>query len=105
MAWDREVTTSPEPCPCWPRRRVCSTLAAGDIAMAEQEKTDQTNKPNVDIVRDLKVNEQPLSLHLDNGESLQGKIALFDKFNLIFEGEGGKRYWVPKHAVAYAELL
>lgn len=72
--------------------------------MPEQESTD-TKKPNIDIVRDLKVNEQKLSLHLDNGESLQGTIALFDRYNLIFEADGGKRYWVPKGAVAYAELL
>ncbi len=109
--WGRELTTRPEPCPCWSPGAQCSTLAVGDNAMAEPTKQDQTNKPdqankpNVDIVRDLKVNEQHLSLHLDNGESLQGKIRLFDKFNLIFESEGGKRYWVPKHAVAYAELL
>jgi len=63
--------------------------------MAEQGSNDGAKK----------VNEQKLSLHLKNGESLTGKIALFDKFNLMFEAEGGKRYWVPKHAVAYAELL
>lgn len=72
--------------------------------MAEQEATDPKKAP-IDIVRDLKVNEQKLSLPLEGGESLQGAIALFDKFNLVFEDEGGKRYWVPKHAVAYAELL
>lgn len=71
--------------------------------MAEQESTD--DKKPIDIVRDLKVNERKMSLHLENGESLQGTIALFDKFNLIFEAERGKRYWVPKHAVVYAELL
>lgn len=72
--------------------------------MSEQEPTDSL-KPKVDIVRDLKANEQKLALHLENGESLTGTIALFDRYNLIFEAEGGKRYWVPKGAVAYAELL
>lgn len=73
--------------------------------MSDRESMDGGKKPNVDIVRDLKADEQKLALRLENGESLTGTIALFDKFNLIFEAEGGARYWVPKHAVAYAELL
>ncbi len=73
--------------------------------MAEQASSGQSGPANIDIVRDLKVNERKLALHLENGESLTGTIAIFDKFNLIFEAESGKRFWVPKHAVAYAELL
>ena len=73
--------------------------------MAEQGSNDGAKKPAIDIVRDLKANEQKLSLHLENHESIEGKIVLFDKFNLIVEAEGGKRYWVPKHAVVYAELF
>ncbi len=72
--------------------------------MAEEKPTEPKKAP-IDIVRDLKVDGQRLSLHLENGESLTGTIALFDRYNLIFAAEGGKRYWVPKGAVAYAELL
>ncbi|MFB6273405.1 MAG: hypothetical protein ABEL51_10980 [Salinibacter sp.] len=72
--------------------------------MAEQESTDG-RKPNIDIVRDLKANEQKMALHLENHESIEGKIVLFDKFNLIVEDGDGNRYWVPKHAVTYAKLM
>jgi sRNA-binding regulator protein Hfq len=72
--------------------------------MAEPESSDG-QKPNIDIVRDLKANEQKLSLHLENHESIEGKIVLFDKFNLMVEDNDGDRFWVPKHAVTYARLL
>ncbi len=71
--------------------------------MAEAETTDG-KKPAIDIVRDLKVNGQRLVLHLENRESLEGQIVLFDKFNLMFEDDDGGRYWIPKHAVVYAKL-
>ncbi|MFB6285727.1 MAG: hypothetical protein ABEK03_04010 [Candidatus Bipolaricaulia bacterium] len=70
-----------------------------------EQRSEPQKRPNIDIVRDLKANEQKLALHLENGESLTGTIALFDRYNLLFDDEGGKRYWVPKGAVAYAELL
>lgn len=72
--------------------------------MAEHESTAKKQAP-IDIVHDLKVNGQKLSLHLENGESLTGTIALFDRYNLIFAAEGIKRFWIPKGAVAYAALL
>lgn len=73
--------------------------------MAEQASSGQSGPVNTGIVRDLKANEQKLALHLENGEPLTGTIALFDKFNVIVEAEGGKCFGMPKHAVAHAELL
>lgn len=55
--------------------------------MAEQASTEKKKAP-IDIVHDLKAQGQRLALHLENGESLTGKITLFDRYNLIFEAEG-----------------
>jgi len=70
--------------------------------MTEQGSTDGRK---LDLIRDLKASGQKLTLHLENGEALEGKITRFDRFNLMFEDEDGDRYWVPKHAVVYAKLL
>lgn len=66
---------------------------------------DQPAKPKFDVVRDLKQDGATLRLHLSDGTALEGKIQVFDRYNLLFEGDQGQRIWVPKHAIVYGEIL
>lgn len=62
-------------------------------------------KPKPDLIRDLWKDQAKLKLHLLDGTVLEGRIKQFDQWNLQLLADNGKRLWIPKHAVAYAEML
>ena len=70
---------------------------------AEEKAPKEKEKP--DLIRDLWRAKARLKLHLSDGTVVEGQIKQFDLYNLQVEADTGRRYWVPKHAVVYAEML
>jgi len=69
---------------------------------AEEKAPKSKEKP--DLIRDLWREQTRLKLHLSDGTVIEGRIKQFDQYNLQVLTDS-KRYWVPKHAVVYAEML
>lgn len=72
---------------------------------AEEKASKPKPKEKPDLIRDLWRAKAQLKLHLSDGTVVEGQIKQFDLYNLQVETDTGKRYWVPKHAVVYAEML
>jgi len=81
----------------------------GVIYMAEKgpakgKEEEKAPKPKPDLIRDLWKEQARLKLHLSDGTVIEGRIKQFDRYNLQVAADDDKRYWVPKHAVVYAEM-
>jgi sRNA-binding regulator protein Hfq len=73
-------------------------------AKGKGEEKAPKPKEKPDLIRDLWREQTRLKLHLTDGTVIEGRIKQFDQYNLQVKTDD-KRYWVPKHAVVYAEML
>jgi sRNA-binding regulator protein Hfq len=69
-----------------------------------EARQEEKPKEKPDLIRDLWREQTKVRLHLADGTVIEGRIKQFDQWNLQVKVDDGKRYWVPKHAVVYAEI-
>ena len=59
--------------------------------------------PISDVLEEWRIQQNPVTLRLSNGDLVAGIIERYDEENLVVKGNNGKQYWIPKRSVIYVE--